>query len=149
MQPDCSVRVASIVDLQFVSVILSDSFKLSLQKVLKEVKDRLQSDNHICLVAIADRAIVGVVELAINSNYLYLFSLAVLPRFRNQGAATQLLKEAAAIAWFLEVKNIYLHVTLDKKLLQFYLKLGYQFCRVDLVNGNYMVLLENQKFKVL
>lgn len=64
--------------------------------------------------------------MRIQNGGLYLFNLAVAPEARNQGIASLLLEEAEAIARWLGINFLFLHVDPVQDLLTFYQKKGFQ-----------------------
>ena len=69
--------------------------------------------------------------MRIQNGGLYLFNLAVAPKARNQGIASLLLKEAEAIARWLGINLLFLHVDPIQDLLTFYQKKGFQNVEIE------------------
>lgn len=128
--PECSVRLGLPEDEKAITTILQEGFPDVINPGFM-LRDRLLSNNYLCCIILVGSVIVGVLESAVNNNNMYLFNLAVLPTFRNQGIASKLMDAMEAIALHLGIVNLYLHAIPELRLLKFYLKRGYQFLMID------------------
>ncbi|KAB8316277.1 GNAT family N-acetyltransferase [Tolypothrix campylonemoides VB511288] len=153
------IRGAIAADLTGVAQIIAESFHsqngffgwlfpLLRLGIYEDLRHRLASPapHHVCLVAVdrtADAAnnLVGTVELGVRfsdswiqsgKSFPYLSNLAVHPKYRRQGAASELLTgcEKVALSWGFQ--DLYLHVLENNHhARQLYFKLGYQVHKVE------------------
>lgn len=153
------VRAAIGDDLKGVADIIADSFHspnglwgwafpILRLGIYEDLRHRLASPppHHICLVATdtslsTSDNLVGTVELGVRfsdawtkSAYSvpYLSNLAIHPKYRRQGAASNLLSgcEKQALEW--GFKDIYLHVLENNhQARQLYFKMGYRVHKVE------------------
>lgn len=152
------IRTAQPKDLKELVEVLSRSFYtpqttiLGIQPLLRlgiteDVRGRLRSDkpNYRCLVACltpttfpaATGTLVGTVELALRNQMMakqipYISNLAVVPEYRRQGIARQLLLRCERIALEWGFKELSLHV-LENNLAaqQLYFSNGYQLQKIE------------------
>ncbi len=153
------VRAATPADLNGIAEIIAESFHsrkgiwgwafpLLRLGIYEDLRHRLASSqpHHACLVAVDTSTgvagnLVGTVELGLRYNdswtgagksFPYLSNLAVHPKYRRQGVASQLLRASEKIAREWGFEDLYLHV-LEKnyQARQLYFKLGYRACKVE------------------
>ncbi|MEA5582165.1 GNAT family N-acetyltransferase [Nodularia harveyana UHCC-0300] len=150
----CQIRVATPDDWTGISQIIAESFHahdgfwgwafpLLRLGIYEDLKHRLLSPapHHVCLVAIdtsiaAKPTLVGTVELGVRFNdswvatgrsFPYLSNLAVHPKYRRHGVASQLLIRCEKFSQEWGFEELYLHVLENNhKARQLYFKLGYQ-----------------------
>ncbi|MBR8834688.1 MAG: GNAT family N-acetyltransferase [Stigonema ocellatum SAG 48.90 = DSM 106950] len=153
------IRPATSADLTDVAQIITESFHsqngmwgwafpLMRLGIYEDLRHRLASaaPHQVCLVAVdtitnGANNLVGTVELGmrfsdtwtqVGKRFPYLSNLAVHPKYRRQGAASELLIacEKVAVAWGFQ--DLYLHVLEDNhQARQLYFKLGYQVHEVE------------------
>lgn len=152
------IRTAQPKDLKELVEVLSRSFYkpqttiLGIQPLLRlgiteDIRGRLRSDkpNYRCLVAFstpttfptAPPTLVGTVELALRNQMMakqipYISNLAIIPEYRRQGIAKQLLLKCERIALEWGFKELSLHV-LENNLAaqQLYFSNGYQLQKIE------------------
>ncbi|MCV3213688.1 GNAT family N-acetyltransferase [Plectonema radiosum NIES-515] len=152
------IRAASPADLTNVAEIITESFHspngiwgwafpLLRLGIYEDLRHRLASPapHHVCLVAVDTTAptdnLVGIVELGvrfgdswtqIGKSFPYLSNLAVHPRYRRLGAASELLKACEKVALLWGFKDLYLHVLENNhQARQLYFNAGYQVHQVE------------------
>lgn len=152
------IRTAQPTDLKGLVNVLSRSFHTSqtilpgLQPILKlgmyeDMRIRLRSDrpNYRCLVASqtptsvvgGSETIVGTVEIGLRTQFLtrqipYISNLAIIPEYRRQGIARQLLFKCEQIAFDWGYEELSLHV-LENNLAaqQLYFNDGYKLQKIE------------------
>jgi ribosomal protein S18 acetylase RimI-like enzyme len=131
------------------------TFPLIRLGIYEDLRHRfaLPAPHQVCLVAVDTtnpeaNSLVGTVELGVRfsdnwtqagKSFPYLSNLAVHPKYRRQGAASQLLAacEKVALAWGFQ--DLYLHVLENNnQARELYFKLGYQ---VHLVESHWNLFL--------
>ncbi|MBW4610753.1 MAG: GNAT family N-acetyltransferase [Hassallia sp. WJT32-NPBG1] len=152
------IRAATPADLTNVAEIITESFHspngmwgwafpLLRLGIYEDLRHRLASPapHHICLVAVDTTAttdnLVGTVELGVRfgdswtqvgKSFPYLSNLAVHPKYRRLGAASELLKACEKVALSWGFKELYLHVLENNhQARQLYFKSGYQVHQVE------------------
>jgi ribosomal protein S18 acetylase RimI-like enzyme len=152
------IRAATPADLTDVAEIITESFHsqngmwgwafaLLRLGIYEDLRHRLASPapHHICLVAFDTTAtannLVGTVEMGVRfgdprtqvgKSFLYLSNLAVHPKYRRLGAASELLKACEKVALMWGFKDLYLHVLENNdQARQLYFKVGYQVHQVE------------------
>ena len=153
------IRPANPADLSIVAQIIAESFHsqsgvwgllfpLLRLGIYEDLRHRLalSAPHHICLVAVDTNGnesnnLVGSVELGVRfsdswtqsgRSFPYLSNLAVNPKYRRRGVASNLLLscERVALAWGFQ--DIYLHVLENNhQARQLYLKQGYRVQKVE------------------
>lgn len=153
------VRTAEPSDLTGVAQIIAESFHsktgfwgwafpLLRLGIYEDLRHRLSSSvpHHLCLVAIdggiiSSDNVIGTVELGVRfsdswtqagKSYPYLSNLAVHPKYRRRGAASELLLacEKLAVSWGFQ--DLYLHVLENNhQARQLYFKHGYRVTSVE------------------
>ncbi|WP_245927718.1 GNAT family N-acetyltransferase [Aphanothece hegewaldii] len=152
------IRIAQPRDLKELVEVLSRSFypsqttMLGIQPLLRlgiteDIRGRIRSEkpNYRCLVAFTTpttfpntpRTLVGTVELALRNQVMakqipYISNLAVIPEYRRQGIARQLLLRCERIAREWGFKELSLHV-LENNLAaqQLYFSNGYKLQKIE------------------
>ncbi|RUR80945.1 GNAT family N-acetyltransferase [Chlorogloeopsis fritschii PCC 6912] len=153
------IRAATATDLIAVAQIIAESFHsqkgfwgwafpLLRLGIYEDLRHRLASaaPHHICLVAVDTTTglsdnLVGTVELGVRFNdswtevgrsFPYLSNLAVHPKYRRQGAASQLLAASEKIVREWGFEELYLHVLENNyQARQLYFKQGYRVHKVE------------------
>ena len=152
------IRPATSADLTGVAQIITESFHspngiwgwafpLIRLGIYEDLRHRLASPapHQVCLVAIditnAANNLVGTVELGVrfsdawtqvNRSFPYLSNLAIHPKYRRQGAASQLLATCEKVAMSWGFQDLYLHVLEDNhQARQLYVKQGYRVHNVE------------------
>jgi len=95
------------------------------------LKDVFLSKEFFIIVATVDKKIVGAVRYKLSKkNSLYIYKLAVLKTYRNNSIGESLIKQAEAVARKKGITKILLDCAQEKKLPEYYKKLGY---KIDIV----------------
>lgn len=93
----------------------------------KDIKDRLEKKELSIFVAALDGKIVGAVRCEMRDhNQLYFHKLAVLKSYRKRGIGSMLIDTVEKFAWKKGCVKILLDCVREKKLDEYYLKLGYK-----------------------
>lgn len=130
MLPSLVIYPATASDLEPLAEVLTQVFypPLGLQRWIYPIRKlsiredlRLKLDSrdpyYCCLAAAVGFRVVGTAELSLRTmshgRYPYLSNLAVLPQWRRQGVARQLLLSAEGVVQVWGYRNLYLHVSED------------------------------------
>ncbi|MBO3461390.1 GNAT family N-acetyltransferase [Aetokthonos hydrillicola] len=160
------MRPATSADLIGVAQIIAESFHsqngiwawtfpLIRLGIYEDLKHRfaLPAPHQVCLVAVDTTShegdnLVGTVELGVRfsdtwtqggKTFPYLSNLAVHPKYRRQGAASELLAACEKVALSWGFHDLYLHVLEDNhQARELYFKLGYQ---VHFVESHWNIFL--------
>jgi ribosomal protein S18 acetylase RimI-like enzyme len=152
------IRAAIPADLTNITEIITESFHspngiwgwafpLLRLGIYEDLRHRLASSapHHVCLVAVDTTAttdnLVGTVELGmrfgdswtqVGKSFPYLSNLAIHPKYRRMGAASELLKACEKVALLWGFRDLYLHVLENNhQARQLYFKAGYQVHQVE------------------
>ena len=153
------IRAATPDDLTGIAQIIAESFHghdgfwgwafpLLRLGIYEDLKHRwsLPTPHHVCLVAIDTSAtsthnLVGTVELGVRFNdswvqtgksFPYLSNLAVNPKYRRHGVASELLSSCEKFSHEWGFEDLYLHVLENNhQARRLYLKLGYQVHKLE------------------
>jgi ribosomal protein S18 acetylase RimI-like enzyme len=152
------IRAAIPADLTNITEIITESFHspngiwgwafpLLRLGIYEDLRHRLASSapHHVCLVAVDTTAttdnLVGTVELGMRfgdswtqvaKSFPYLSNLAIHPKYRRMGAASELLKACEKVALLWGFRDLYLHVLENNhQARQLYFKAGYQVHQVE------------------
>ncbi len=134
-----SFRHAKLNDLTRVKYITKLAYKISYKENSfitrshepNNLKDVFLSKKLFIIVATVDKKIVGAVRYKIlEKNSLYIYKLAVLKTYRNKRIGESLIKQVEAVAKKKGFTKILLDCAQEKKLPEYYKKLGY---KIDMV----------------
>ncbi|AFY35146.1 GNAT family N-acetyltransferase [Calothrix sp. PCC 7507] len=168
------IRAATPADLTSVAQIIAESFHsqqgiwgwafpVLRLGIYEDLKHRLASPapHHVCLVAVdttigAANNLVGTVEMGVrfsNSwaqvgrSFPYLSNLAVCPKYRRNGVASELLTKCEYVSREWGFQDLYLHVVEDNhQARQLYFKQGY---RVDKIESSWNIFLLRYSHQLL
>lgn len=167
------IRTATSADLTGIAQIIAESFHskhgfwgwafpLLRLGIYEDFKHRLSSPapHHVCLVAIETTStannLIGTVELGVRfadswiqvgRSFPYLSNLAVHPKYRRHGVASELLVSCQQVSQEWGFQDLYLHVLENNyQARQLYFKLGY---KVHQVESNWNTFLLGRSRQIL
>lgn len=148
-----SFRHAQVNELTRVKYITKLAYKIPYKKNSlitrshepNNLKDIFLSKKLFIIVAIVDKKIVGAVRYKIlEKNSLYIYKLAVLKTYRNKRIGESLIKQVEATAEKKGFTKILLDCAQEKKLPEYYKKLGYKIDKVKKHQDHYDVYMSKK-----
>lgn len=138
IMPQILIRYATLKELPRVIQVTKQGYKIPHKKNTlitkshepEDIKERFLSKKFFVVVAIADNKIVGAVRYKIMEENLYLYQLAVLKKYRNKGIGSMLVNKIKNIAKRRKYKKILLDHALEKRLTDFYNRMGFKIYKI-------------------
>ena len=140
---DISIKHAKLNELPRVKYITKLAYKIPYKNNTlitkshepKNIKDSFFKKEFYVIVAVQDNKIVGAVRYKfIEKNQLYFYKLAVLKTYRNKGMGSTLIKEVEKVAERKGCAKILLECAREKKLSEYYQKLGF---KIDIIKKHF------------
>ena len=108
----------------------------------KDVKDQFLKKEFFIIVALHNDKIVGAVRYKfLKAKSIYLYKLAVLKTFRNNGIGAKLLKAIEAVAIKKACSKILLNCIQEKKLNDYYKKNGFKVEKIKPYHNHHDVFM--------
>ena len=143
------IRQAKLEDLPRVVFITKLAYKTSYKPntpITKahqpaDLKNKFLNKEFFALVAIIDNKIVGAIKYRVKDNSLYFYQLSVLKTYRNKGIGLFLINKVEEISKKKNCNKIQLDCLREKKLPDFYKKLGYKINKTKKHNNYHEVFM--------
>jgi len=145
-----NIKQAGFCDLARVRYITKLAYKIPYKEETlvtkphepKDEESKIKNKEEFIVVALAGDKIVGAVRYSFNKfNNLYFFKLAVLKSYRKQGIGFLLINEIEKIAKKKGCKKILLDCALEKRLDEFYKKLGFIIDKAEEKSNHHVVYM--------